>query len=252
MKNLTLTWLDNQGGLSDIDARSLENNTVPKFLQLEGNLHSVRRNRYYDVVAWEIDTLVEPKHVAKAFRKGFDQVQKFATSNNEYTKTLAHTNMSKDGEFEAGSVVVLKNIEVQMIVTSGRPTAQSAGIVTNPKAAFTNTTIDPALIAHAWLNQTWIQFKRGKTIICEGLAIDFQQKAGVSGQLGGSAGGFVQNNAYSASLLPNVQVFGIGDDFEVVVTPLANFDLTSATGINREIAMKVVLDVIEAARVYEG
>jgi hypothetical protein len=243
-----ISFTDGQGAINEIDAKQLEGMTIPQFLNIEGRIHNVRRDRVYDTVIYDTNTTVTAAAKRTLFRKGLDQGDTTAVSGTAFKKTLSHTNMLKDGEFEKNDLVIVRNVEIELPAFGGKPTTQANGVITNAKATFP-ATYDPALAAYAWLSQLWVEFKRGGKTVYENLAINFPQDAGLYAAFGANSGAYVQNGN-GANLMPNVQVLEGGDDFSVVLTPLADFDLTTATGLNMEWKTKVVLDVQRVVTLY--
>ena len=236
--------------IDSVSADQLERMTVAQFANLEGNLYNVRHNRRYDTAVWKANAAVTAEtHKVTLFRKGVGEQDTYGNDPaSAYTKSLIHTNMLKSGEFEQGDLVIIKNVEIEKVAFGGKPTTRAAGIVTNAKATFPSDR-DPAMENYYWLNQLLVQFRRGNTVIVENQAINFPQDAGILASFGANSGAYAQNG-YGANLLPNVQVLAGGDDFSVVLNPLANFDLTNTSALGDEIATKVVLETIELRRVY--
>jgi hypothetical protein len=237
-----------QGGISAVDANAIEAMSIPQFAQFQDRLVRVRRDRRHDTLLIATDTMVAAGTKKSLFRKGIGEDDNFFGSNTEFTKSLLHTNMLRNGEFEQGDLVIIKNIEVEQPSFGGLATTEANGAVTNAKATFP-AAYDPALAVYTWLNQLAVRFKRGNTVIFETLAINLSQDAGIYAAFGANSGAYVQNGN-GTNLMPNVQVLAGGEDFSVEVEALANFDLTAATGLNRPWKTKLVLETIELRRIY--
>lgn len=242
-------WMDNNGVINAITAAELEKMTIPQFATIENRLLNVRHDRRYDTAIHLTNTTALAGTKKNLFRKGLDQQETYVGSATEYTKDYNHTNMLRDGEFEQGDWIIIKNLEVELPAFGGKPTTQAAGKITNAKATFP-ATYDPSLAIYAFLSQLWIRFKRGKTVIFENKAINFPQKVGIFATYGANSGAYAQNGA-GMNLMPNVQVLAGGDDFGVEAELLADFDLTTATGLNMEWFYRINLETIELRRNYE-
>ena len=240
----------NSKTIGQILPHELEGMSLPEFFTFQERLVKVRRNRRRDMAVWQANKKILPSHVGNIFRKGNGQQQSYASSETEtYKQTKVHTNMSKDGEFEKGSLVIIYAIEVPFPVTSKAAT-QTNGVVTNPKAVFTDS-FDPALLAVSWLAQGELSFWRGETEILRSLLEDFPAYTGLTGVLGSNQGALIQNGNHHMNILPNVIVLEGGDDFHVEINPLAEYDMTSATGLGLEMTQQVKLHTIELVREYQ-
>ncbi|HEX9961137.1 MAG TPA: hypothetical protein VGB00_09410 [Pyrinomonadaceae bacterium] len=240
-----LQFKQNDGGTGVISLADIEKMEMPEFIAFEGRLLSMRRERRYDVAIWEDNTTILPAHFKEMFRTGVNQKDTYATSDTEFLKSLIHTNMERKGEFAAGSIVIVKNVEAEFYCTGGTPTTQLAGVVTNAKASFPSY-IAPAMLTKVWNRQTYLEFKRGKDTVVEGLLENFPTKTGLTGAIGANSDAIVQNVLYSLPLMPNPQTFTDGQDFYVNVKPLAaSFDNTNATGVGQELVVKVTLETLE-------
>jgi hypothetical protein len=241
----TLKFVQNSGATGTITLPEIEAMSMPEFVAFENRLLSVRRERRYDVAIWERNKTILPAHFKEMFRQGVNQKDTYATSDNEYLKSLIHTNMERKGEFASGSIVIVKGVEADFYCTGGKPTAQTAGVVTNAKATFP-ASIAPALLTKVWNRQTYLEFKRGKDTVVEGLLENFPSKTGLSGSIGANSDAVVQNILIGQPLMPNPQTFTDGQDFYVNVRPLApEFDNTTATGLDQEIVVKITLETLE-------
>ncbi len=241
----------NPSNIGLIMKKDIENMSLPEFYAFQDRLVKVRRYRRRDMAVWQANKKITPSHEGIIFRKGVGQPQAYATDDQTtYKQTRVHTNMSRDGEFEKGSLVIVHAFEVPFPVTS-KATAQTAGIVTNPKAVFTSD-FDPALFCVSWLQQCELSFWRGETEIFRSLLEDFPAMTGLNGVLGSNQGALIQNGSHGMNILPGVQVLEGGDDFHVRIHPLASeFDMTTATGLGFEIVQQVKLHTIELVREYQ-
>lgn len=222
---------------------------MPTFMYYKDYFVNVRDTIRYDMAVYEKATIT-PLHTHQLFRNGVGQEEKYATSDTEFTKTKLHTNMGRKGEVPQGGLWVIYDISAPITFYAGKPTSIDAnGAISNAKASFVATN-DPAIIADAWGNQVELKYMEGddEDGIVKGLLKDFAPNSGLSGALGSSVGGFVQN-----AMIPNVnlrspRVLEGGQDFTVLLTPVCNFDTTNATGIDQIIRQKVELRVIELVK----
>lgn len=232
--------------LKSITAGEIMNMTMPEFLAFQERLVRVRRRVRYDTAVYE-KVNVTPQMVHTLFRKGLGQTEKYATSDNTYTKTRFNTNMTRNGEFEQGSLTIIYDISAPQAFTAGEATARAAnGAIINPKATFSANN-DPALNLKAVQEQFELVYKEGDSEdgIFRGLIKEFSQNNGQSGFLGSSVGGVAQNVLWETKPLDNPRVLEGGEDFSIDLRPLADLDLSAATGINQILVQKVELSVIE-------
>ncbi len=195
-----------------------------------------------------VEAVIIPAGTTKdLFRKGTGQEDTFATSDTEYKKTRQHTNMHRGGEFEQGSLVIITDISAPKAFFSGLPTAVVNGIVTNARATFP-AYIDPALLLDTWLNCVELDYREGEASINADPLTRFSQNSGVSGVIGGSNGGIIQNAFMPSLSLDNPRILEGGEDFSVRLQTMSSFD-ASATGVNMPIAQKVVLSTTELVNV---
>jgi hypothetical protein len=233
--------------LKEISAAEIMAMSMPEFLQFKSKLANVRHRKRYDVAVFEAVGI--PAGTTKTiFRKGIGQEDSLATSDTRFAKTRAHTNMSRDGEFEQGSLVIIEDVSAVQAITSGVPATVVNGIVTNARATFP-AFLDPALVLNVWLNQVELAYKEGETEIQKGLLSEFPQNSGVSGFLGASPGGIAQNAFMPVMAMANPRVLEGGEDFSVDIRTLASFDATVATGVGLQITQKVELSTIEVIQV---
>ena len=237
----------NSAQTSLISADDIQKMSMPEFLQFQNKLSNVRRRVRYDMAVYE-KVIIAAGTEKAIFRKGIGQEETFATSDTEYKKTRVHTNMYRNGEFEAGSLVIVTDICACVSIRGGVPTAQAAGVITNAKPDFT-VSVDAALALQAWLEQTELIYREGETEIVGGLLSEFPQNRGISGFAGSIQTAIAQNVFMPSFALRNPRVLAGGDDFSVLLRNLAAFDLTAATGINQQIVQKVELETIEIVNV---
>ncbi len=233
--------------LAAISAEEIMRMSMPEFLQFQNRLVSVRHRTRYDLAVWE--KVIITQEMAKAiFRKGVGQEDNYASSDIRFTKTRAHTNMMRNGEFDQGSLAIITDISAKMSIYPSLPTTQDKGLITNCKATFP-AYIDPALILGVWKEQTEVAYKEGDSEIFKGLVSEFPQNDGISGFVGANGGGVAQNVLMAQANLANPRVLHGGEDFSVDVRPLAAFDATAATGINQQVVQKIELKTIELVTV---
>lgn len=237
----------NPKDLSAITIDQLMMMSMPEFLNFQNRLVNVRHRKRRDMALYE-KTVITPQHHKAIFRKGVGQEDSYATSDTRYTKTRAHTNMQRDGEFQQGSLVIIKDISAIIEFTAGIPTTVEHGLITNAKAVFP-TNYDNCLALSAWKRQVELVYKEGESEIVKGDLSEFPQNDGVSGFNGASPGGIAQNAFQPSMAFPNPRVLQGGDDFSVEIRPLCNFDTSQANGINQVIRQIVELYTVELVTV---
>jgi len=232
----------NPAGTAVITADEIARMGINEFLLFKNRLVNVRHRERYDIAVYE-PVLIKDGLVKDLFRKGNGQQETFATSEVEFKKTRRHTNMHRGGEFEQGSLIIIEDISAPKAFTPGRPTTVTNGIVTNCKATFPPD-FDAGLTLDTWLQAVELDYREGETSIKADALTNYPQNSGVSGVLGASQGGIIQNAFNPRMALENPRVLEGGDDFSVRLLMMQDFD-ASAAGINMPIAQKVILHTIE-------
>lgn len=248
--NKVFKYKGKDGSEKEISIDEIQKMTMPEFLYFQDRLMKVRRRRRRDIAIFENNVKVTPQHSKEIFRKGIGEEDTYATSNTEFVKNRAHTNMLRGGHFGEGNMTIITSIEAHYTATALQATTTEHGIVLNPKGVVP-TAYDPFLLGNAWLTQTELVFRRGETIIVDGLLEDFPQMSGLSGVAGASVGALVQNAFLPNNFLNQPEVLVDTEDFAIEINPLAReFDLTSASGLNIGIVQEVKLNTIELVRQY--
>jgi hypothetical protein len=232
----------NPAEMSIISANEIMNMTSQEFLNFKGRLANVRHRTRFDTAVWEA-AIITPAMVATIFRKGVGQTDKYASSDTTFNKTRAHTNMTRNGEFPQGSLVIVADVIARKAFTSGVPTTVVNGVITNPRATFP-AYLDPALALQVWTENVEMAYREDDVDKVADTLNRFPQNDGMSGAIGASQGGIMQNVMMPRFGLHSPRVLDGGDDFSVEIRPLANFD-ASVTGINQVIIQRVELETVE-------
>jgi hypothetical protein len=156
--------------------------------------------------------------------------------------------MPRKGEFPQGSLVIVGDIVARKAFTSGKATTVVAGIVTNPLATFP-ANIDPALILQTWTENVELAWRQDDVDIESDFLCKYPQNDGMSGAIGASQGGIMQNFGVAAMGLKQPVVLDGGDDFTVQLRPLAPFDASTASGIDMQIVQRIELITTEVRAV---
>jgi hypothetical protein len=231
-----------------ISADEIMRMSSQEFLVFKNRLANVRRRTRYDTAVYE-KAVIAAGTTVDLFRAGIGDRQKFATSNAEFLKTRAHTNMTRKGEFEQGSLVIITDIVAKKFFTSGLATTVTDGIVTNSKALAAVPTNDPTLNLLTWIENIELAYKEGEDDKVVNLLSKFTQNDGISGFMGASVGGVAQNFAALGIPLPTPRVLEGGEDFSLQLRHHAAFDTSTATGIDQVVAQRVELETIEVIQV---
>ncbi len=226
-----------------ITAAEIMQMTTNEFLHFKGQLANVRERTRYDTAVYE-KGLIKAGLTVDLFRRGIGDKEKFANSNNEFTKTLAHTNMPRKGEFPQGSLIIIWDVVAKKAVTSGLAAGITDGIITNPKATFPGT-IDPALVLLPWLEHVHLAYREDEADKIRNYLGKFTQNEGVSGVIGASAGGVVQNFAAMGYALRRPRSLEGGQDFSCQLTHAADYDTSTASGIDQVVSQRIELETIE-------
>lgn len=234
--------------LGTIDRDRIEAMTMPEFLEFENQLVNVRRRKRRDQAVWRSNTAITTAMSKRIFTVGVGNNEAFADDPNTfYSKTRAHTNMYRNGQFTNGSLNIITAIEAYYSCFALRATTYTGGQVTNPLGVAV-ANYDPGLLIHTIGRQFEVGLYRGETLIVDGLVEEFQQMNSHSGVAGAAVGALFQNAGIQATFLENPQVLQDDDDFSVNVAPLTALDLTTASGLTLvSLTIMVKLNTIELA-----
>ncbi len=228
----------------EISAAEIARMPSQEFLVFKGRLMNVRHRTRYDTAVYE-KGVIAANNSHDLFRSGLGDKAKYANSNNEYTKTRAHTNMNRKGEFPQGSLTIITDVVAKKAFTSGIPTGVTEGIVTNAKALAAVATNDPTLNLLTWLENVYLSYREDDVAKIENYLGKFAQNEGISGFMGASVGGVAQNFATLGVALVTPRILEGGEDFSVRLDNLAAFDISTATGIDQIVVQRVELETVE-------
>lgn len=240
-----LEYVRANGDLAKLELDEIEEMSPSRFAIYDGTLVEVVRGTRYDHAIYKQNVMVIAQKAHKTFQRGLEQPNPFANDPSTYIQTLVQTNMTnKGGEFDESDTVVIKDIKINLPVFGGKPTAQLGGVCTNAKVTSFPNSIDPAMIALRFLNQLYVEFLKGQDVILREKAIRFASDETIRAIYGANASAYA-NNGGGKNLMKSVIVLRGGKDFGVRLTPLADFDLTTATGIDMELPLEVQLETTE-------
>jgi hypothetical protein len=249
---LDINNLNNKAN-GNISLNDIRDMTIPEFIQFQGRIVNMQKNRRYDTVLYKNTIAITPAHTAAAFTKGVGEVDNWANDETDtYKKTPIHTNMPKGGKWQPGELAIVHQVEAVVGFNAGKPTTSADGIVSQPAVAFA-TNVDIFELQDVTNRQFNLQFFRGpKQIVAEGLIEDFPQKSGKSGSGGSSAttaSMFSQNMGFATeNLMVKPQVIEGQEDWSILCSPLApSLDMSTAA---RDIRIILRLSTWEFLRYY--
>lgn len=215
-----------------------------EFLSFQNQLMYVRRRTRYDTAVYP-KAIIPAETRAYLFRKGEGDSDTLVGTSTAYAKTRAHTNMPRKGEFPQGALVIITDVIAKKAFFSSVPTTVVNGIPTNTKAITQVASNDPALNLAVWLEQIELAYREDANPKVINYLGKFTQNEGISGFIGNSVGGIAQNFAAQGIALPAPRVIEGSQDFDVEIHHLADFDTSTATGIDQFVVQRVELETIE-------
>lgn len=244
--------------MGSVSIGDIKNMTINEFYSIKNRLLALRENYRYDTLVYNAGTAVSLAQQPLSFRNGINEQNPVANvPGTTYKQTRFHTNMSQQGNFGDGSLTICYALEYNVTFTAlkgtaaGYTDATAYGANTNPLGV-APAAYDPALLESSWVDQVELQWLRDEQTIIRNKAALFPTANGISGVLGASVGGVMQNVGYDGhqNLLNNPQVFIDNQDFSVASNHLAPFDLTSATGLNIGFKAVIGFRTVEFRQVY--
>lgn len=227
-----------------ISLAEIEQMPIQDYLELDGRLLYVRRRTRFDTAVIDANYALPAGAEKELFRKGKGEEDQ--TFNGvEFVKNGAHCNVPRKGEFSQGTINIVKALLVDVPFFASKPTTMAAGIITNAKGTAPAANYDPAIAAYALLNNMEVTLQiADEERPVSGRLIDFANPHQLAGLAGAAVGGIFQNSAIGRQL-DNPQVIEGGLDFFVKLEALAAYDNTTATGVDRETAIRVSLATTE-------
>lgn len=252
----TFTQAGTPNVMGQVSIADIKNMTINEFYSIKDRLLTLRENYRYDSLIYNAGTAVSLAQQPLSFRNGINEQNPVANvPATTYKQTRFHTNMNQQGNFGDGSLTICYALEYNVTFTALKGTsytdATAYGANVNPLGVAT-AAYDPALLESSWIDQVELQWLRDEQTIIRNKAALFPTANGISGVLGASVGGVMQNVGYDGhqNLLNNPQVFIDNQDFSVASNHLAPFDLTSGTGLNIGFKATIGFRTLEFRQVY--
>lgn len=239
------TGVGKPDAIAQISIDEIQNMTMPEFLQLEGRLVRVKRRKRRDMAIWEPNVAITIAMFKEIFRKGVGEQDTYATSATAYTKTRAHTNMPRGGNFGEGSLTIITSIEAHFAAYALRPTTLTGGLCVNPLGVAV-AAYDPGLFHDVVTKQFEVGLYKGEDLLIDGLVQEFPAMNVNSFSAGAAVGALVQNGGLPGNYLNNPVVLKNDEDFHVLVSPLTAMDMSTGAGLTLvNIPIMVKLSTIE-------
>jgi hypothetical protein len=224
--------------VKEYDFDDIKNMPIEQYYSVKNHIVNARKETYYDTFIFDPATTIAANLEDLLFTRGRNQEGAISNTGVEIAKkTLWHTNLNRNGEFDNDATVLIHSMEVAIFMPTILPVAgnYAQGILSNPiPSAEGAQAWSASLTYHMLKDSLHFVFVRSEQDQERGFLEEWTTRVGPTAVLGGDVNeGFVQNASFRENLkFDRVKVFEGGDStFQVKMSNIAGAALTLQTFI---------------------